>query len=117
MRNIFKNASFGKAYKTMDGRKAIYIGAKYSPCDDRIYLILEGDESVTQYYPDGKGKYTVRQDIISEWQEPIDEEKLDKLAYDSLGDDLDIMYGGYSPEDTYQYGYKAGYRKGKEEIL
>lgn len=75
-KNIFENAYFGKAYKTEDGRKAIYVKAKYSPCDDRIYLILEGDKFVTEYRPNGSGIYVVCQDIISEWQNSFDEDKM-----------------------------------------
>lgn len=76
MNNIFENAYFGKTYKTKDGRKAIYVNAKYSPCDDRIYLILEGDKSVTEYRPNGEGIYVVCQDIVSEWKKEINEEEL-----------------------------------------
>ena len=67
MNNMFKNAYFGKVYKTRDGRKAIYISQE-SVYPFRHALSLQLDN--------------YQADIVSEWQEEIDEEHLDDLAYD-----------------------------------
>lgn len=117
MINTFKNAYFGKAYKTRDGRKAIY--CKY----EMIYGVVPNSEhSITKHlllinnmqfvnvFEDGT---TVKEkeypnDIVSEWQEPIDEEKLNKIATESypyfFSDDI----------DTWEEAYCAGYRKALE---
>ena len=84
--NMFKNAYFGKAYKTRDGRKAIYISQE-SVYPFRHALSL-GGVSYAMYNDNGKYDMLVQldnyqADIVSEWQEEeIDEEHLDNLAYD-----------------------------------
>lgn len=76
------------------------------------------------YYPNGRlyflEKFETENDIISEWEEEINEEKLDKLAKSY---DIPIYGDGcaYSDEDWIEIQYwveeafKAGYRKAKEE--
>lgn len=119
MKNIFENAYFGKAYRTRDGRKALF------STDDEVgvYVYLEGYRMPIPYHYDGEPKETgipspnVR--IISEWQEPIDEEELDKLALEYVGDNHGYTYTDIddlpdhlvSEYDT----FKAGYRKAKEQ--
>lgn len=73
MSNIFENAYFGKMYKTRDGRKAIYI---QEDC-----CIVEGNIDAFSYFDDGHFSIPLKEcgiDIVSEWQEPINEEKLDE---------------------------------------
>lgn len=113
MENIFKNAFFGKAYKTRDVRKAIYIyyGTDViQPFIKRHHLIYEGLNSIqTSNY----------EEIVSEWQEEINEEELDKLAKSY---DIPVFGDGcaYSDEEWdeiqewVEEAYKAGYRKAKE---
>lgn len=85
MDNIFKNAYFGKPYKTRDGRKAIYIEFFENSAHIIVHrLISEG--------PYGKRYVNIMQngnvfpfredkdDIVSEWKESISEEELDELA-------------------------------------
>lgn len=88
MENMFENAYIGKAYRTRDGRKAIFYnhhdafareGAKY------VTMILEGEESIYRWRYNGTAHdYQEHLDIVSEWQEEIEisEEELDELAED-----------------------------------
>lgn len=76
MNNIFENAYFGKAYKTRSGKKAILLQPK------TYHVILE---DLTEYsvMKDGLAydDMTTSYDIVSEWQEEIDEEELDGIAW------------------------------------
>lgn len=119
MNNIFKNAYFGKAYRTKDGRKAIFI-EKDTEYNFPYLLIIEGDVGYRRY--DYTAKYVNDMhelDIISEWQE-INEEELDKLAgheypyeyYTSLHGEEEAEY-----KDDLREAFKAGYRKAMEEKL
>lgn len=92
MENIFKNAYFGKSYKTRDGRKAIYI----THADDRYDIALEGSCGTFSFllrggilisYANYDTIYERRcidtmidSDIISEWTEEDDKNKLENLA-------------------------------------
>lgn len=108
MENIFENAYFGKPYKTRSGRKAIYIyyGTDViAPFIERHHLIYEGLNSIEP------SNY---EEIVSEWQEEINEDELDKLAESKAfefenGEVTDISYRDF------MLGYKIGYRKAKEE--
>ena len=111
MNNIFENAYFGKAYKTRDGRKAIYY---HSRPDSTHELIVEGCSPVIIYWSNGETIHTISNkhlDIVSEWQEEINDEELDKFAK--------TKYGNFRTKDSIVYGYiegfKTGYRKAKEE--
>lgn len=82
MMNIFENAFFGKAYKTRDGRKALYW------CHDGIcHRLITSDNGPFQPWCDDNGLNIGRNrvkgnspfDIVSEWQEEIREEELDKI--------------------------------------
>ena len=71
---MFENAYFGKLYKTRDGRKAIYI---QEDC-----CIVEGNINTLSYFDDGHYNISLEEcdiDIVSEWQESIDKDKLDKI--------------------------------------
>lgn len=104
MENIFENAYFGKAYKTRDGRKAIYwrkldFGHRLI-CEELHCSIIAHDDGKIQTGQDNKV------DITSEWQEEIDEEDLDELAEESsprIGKSDNIYY--------YKEGFKDCYRK------
>lgn len=88
MNNIFENATFGKAYKTRDGRKAVYISE--STIDKGAVLIVYED-SISAYRIMKDGHYWATpniessNDIVSEWQEPISEKELDKLCVAKKG--------------------------------
>lgn len=83
MKNIFENAYFGKPYKTRDGRKAIYI--KDSQYDDGLVCVVYEDiASIHRVMKSGhywaNSNVETDDDIISEWQETINEEELDNYA-------------------------------------
>ena len=116
-KNIFENAYFGKPFKTRDGRKAIFVSR--NPYRNETYVLIEGNKSADLMQNDGhywatKGR-EYKDDIISEWQEPIDEEELDKMA-----DDYHKTCYHYHSDDIVltnriEKAFKAGYRKAKTE--
>ena len=71
MINIFENAYFGKAYKTRDGRKAIYnYCIKGKP--NEHYLIVDRNSSLLGGYDDNGiinvcGYCNPNLNIVSEW--------------------------------------------------
>lgn len=69
--NIFENAYFGKAYKTRDGRKAVYL-----KCSEEIHRLILEDSSIIWSKNDGKTYNGILEsscyDIVSEWQEELD---------------------------------------------
>lgn len=117
MNNIFKNAYFGKSYKTRDGRMAIYIGEDEKPSGYRFILMIEGNRPMPLYF-DMEGCYDCEEhpyDIVSEWKDVIDEDKLNKLA------EQDRCWYRYDNRDccntiddnVYIEAYKAGYKRAK----
>lgn len=108
MENIFKNAYFGKAYKTSNGNKALYSTA--SSFDKNVHWLLT-QGGMLRWYSDGTPYGETSIHIVSEWQEPIDEEKLDELAWKNAETmDIPCRY-----EETAIEAYKAGYRKAMEK--
>lgn len=107
MENIFENAYFGKLYKTRDGRKAIYT---IMSCDSH-WLAIQDTSFTCEYNNQGKLVSNIGNvmDIVSEWQEEIDEEELEKLA------DEESLWLADAPlqERRFKEGYKAGYHKAK----
>lgn len=80
--NIFKNAYFGKAYKTRSGEKALYSG---KTLDNTLHILFFNNGSYARYFDNGEyynikainniGDYKQKltpYDIISEW---ADEDK------------------------------------------
>lgn len=131
MDNIFKNAYFGKAYKTKDGRKAVCIDSKF----DSLFLhlgvlnrlgtfITYSVNTTTGFFSEGGREHSCELDIVSEWQEEINEEELHKLAteYDDT-----LPYVTYNAKNNGQEtelemipwgiaeAFKAGYRKAREK--
>lgn len=86
MNNIFENAFLRKAYKTRDGRKAVFYNHHNGFARERanyVTMILEGQESIYRWYYDGTAHDKQEHlDIVSEWKETISEEELDSLAND-----------------------------------
>lgn len=113
MNNIFKDAYFGKLYKTRDGRKAIYLGTFYNEKHFPHRIAVE--DAGTYGYPEN-GKYIKDReylDIVSEWEEEIDEEsiKLDARA--------NMPFYCYSESnkdcaDAFVEGALYGYHKAKK---
>ena len=113
MKNIFENAYFGKAYKTRSGQKAIYLFSS----GGGAYCVTEEFKNTIRYFGLDGIPYDFEfsryrgEDIVSEWQEPIDEVKLSELAWkytESL--DIPCRY-----EETAVESFKAGYKKAKQE--
>lgn len=93
-KNIFENACFGKVYKTRDGRKAIFLGVSKSHQSCYEFRI-EGYTTNSYFGFDGSYLVNHREshcDIVSEWQEPIDEVELDRLAEVKEKIIIEIMY-------------------------
>lgn len=126
MRNLFEGAYFGKAYKTKDNTRVIFVQQRYEN-DFSIYIpkCKYSIETIHRY--NSKGEFYLGNgehghaalDIISEWQEPIDEDKLEELAYEYIidsthQDDEEEIYISLKDKDVIK-GFKAGYRKAKEE--
>lgn len=113
MKNIFENAYFGKQYKTRDGRKAIYA---HIAKNDYHLLLIQDEVTSRIYEQDGRAHYVDRElDIVSEWQEPIDENELDKMAIDDILKVLNSdYYDGRISFKMVKEIYKAGYRKAME---
>lgn len=112
MNDIFKNAYFGKPYKTRDGRKAIFI-VDMGNYNFPYRLVIDGNDSFSNYNEYGRMYSTeLPNDIVSEWQEEINEEKLDKLANNEYPDDDDDDVSLYGIDRTDQReAFKTGYRK------
>lgn len=113
MNNIFKNACFGKAYKTRKGDKVIYL--RMFICNGYCHLVSNG---MLEYAVNDNGEVDSRlyeaSDVVSEWEgESINEEKLDNLAYD-CAKLADIKYVYF--QDCYN-SWIDGFKTGCKEIF
>lgn len=149
MEDIFKDAYFGKPYRTRDGKKAIYHGSEeHKSGDGRIwlyhYLMLEpeisdflGKNVVINLYEayindNGIGRFAnlkyckgsganAGYDIVSEWQEPIDEEKFTQER-EEYAENMMVIHckehhidcPNHIIKDALRRAYEAGYRKSRE---
>lgn len=113
--NIFENAYFGKAYKTRDGRKAVYI---QEDC-----CIVEGNMDTFSYFDDGHCSMFSEEcdiDIVSEWQEPINEEKLDEVL--NKAEELRKsaegrkLTGGWHWRKWAEWGYRKAYENTQKKM-
>ena len=68
-KNLFNNAFFGKAYKTRDGRNAIFLRTFVSNGYNYYVSTGELEYSVKEDGKVDKNLYPHAEDIISEWQE------------------------------------------------
>lgn len=124
MNNIFENAYFGKAYRTKDGRKAVYLSAYKCNSD------AEGEHVVHRLVTEHDGIFVVHNDgsyaqndiysdwnVVSEWQEPIDEVKLtDKSLAAAIECNLETGNSMTADQEYwYQQGYYDGYSKALED--
>lgn len=73
--NIFVNTYFGKPYKTRGGRKALYIGEISRDITDNPHKLILSEIEDIFVMDDGRLSYIKDDsyDIVSEWQESIDE--------------------------------------------
>lgn len=115
MKNIFENAYFGKPYKTRDGRKVLFLYYDYETNPHSYNCWVKGVGHINYNiigkpydYPNDS---CTELDIISEWQEEINEKELDKLAEEYV-EQIDFV------DSTVKYvckeDFKAGYRKAME---
>lgn len=121
MDNIFENAKFGDKFRTRDGRMAVYI-CEYPNDDTYRYIVhVKGYYKSELYCWLGKTNMHAEDrqyDIVGKWQEPINEEELDKLA-DEYAEEAPMSGGGYYGDTEYWTwddvvnAFKAGYRKAK----
>lgn len=65
-KDVFKNADFGKLYKTRCGRKAVFLNWQESDC----LLLIKRDFGFTQLQVSKNGKHYPNKiwDIVSEWE-------------------------------------------------
>lgn len=111
---MFENAYFGKPYKTRDEKMAIYWRHAY-----RHHLFTESgpiecdDDGFFSCCPDLSTIF----DIVGEWEEEVDEEKLDRVAENErLWYRYEHQDCSYTIDDNvFKDAFKAGYKKAKEE--
>ena len=65
-KDVFKNAEFGKPYKTREGRKAVFLKWQERDC----LLLIQRDFGFAQLQVSQKGKHYPNKiwDIVSEWE-------------------------------------------------
>ncbi len=122
MKSIFENARFGDKFRTRDGRMALY--HCYDERHNKHFLFFEGYSFQYGVCPDGKrGEGSeCNNDIVSEWEEEINEEELEKLA-DEYEDKVQSCFWWSSEADCVcdssevRIAFKAGYRKANNKCL
>lgn len=119
-KNVFEDAYFDKAYKTRDGRKAIFVINMGGHYGHPYRLVIENEDNFFNYDKYGRmAKIEMNSDIISEWHEEINEVELDRLAIKKaceFADTYQEKTGNYGHNEGtlavgYRYGYYDGYRK------
>jgi len=109
MENIFDGAKFGDKFVTKNEKIAIY---HKKTLYGKHYLMVEDLLEFVPYDEDGICLGDDEWDIVSKYQEPIDEEKLRDKAYKWIkfvkGDDLKVKLLALKCA-------MIGYRKAKEE--
>lgn len=102
MNNIFKNAYFGKEYRTRDGRKAIF----HRNANDKVwYLIKEDIHDRIPYNADGTCRGDNCHDIVAEWQEEVNEEELEELIIETIKEKDKISKQCEGLGQCYGYSY------------
>lgn len=123
--NIFENAYFGKAYKTMDGSKAIFHGIFGN--ENLVMLFVEGKRKHIKCTINGKSTYTDGvvgsnwADIVSEWQE-VNEDEL-RNETEEYAENMMIIHckehhidcPNHIIKDALRRAYEDGRRKEKED--
>ena len=69
-KNVFKNAEFGKLYKTRGGWKAVFLKEIDNGYIKGCLLLIERDFDFAQFEVSDKGKHYPNKmfDIVSEWE-------------------------------------------------
>ena len=70
-KDVFKNAEFGKLYKTREGRKAVFLKYMVIGCYTDCLLLIQRDFGFHTIKVSDKGKHYSDKDwdIVSEWEE------------------------------------------------
>ena len=70
-KDVFKNATFGKLYKTREGSKAVFLRKFTEGYIKGCLLLIERDFGFAQLEVSDKGKHYPNKifDIVSEWEE------------------------------------------------
>lgn len=104
MNNLFKNAHFGKPYRTRGDRKAIYQRSQ-----NGVHILFT-ETIKTACESDGRNtSHGHPYDIVSEWKADYDEVR--NKAIDSYINSPNI---GEDPLKWYTEGYFAGYKEHME---
>lgn len=109
-----ENAFFGKPFRTKDGKKALFLKWTMEIGPHNFY------EFAIKHNGDG---YDIKQlpdsEIISEWQEAVSNEELDRRAENSIPTNPINNDGRRAKwyRDSYKAGYKQGYRDGCQQTL
>jgi len=124
MENIFENAKFGDVFVTRDGRQATFVGL-FIDDEQKIWrkIVIANESEIRYYNNSGKsgllGKYDgdFPNDLVSRYQKPIDEMKLE---LDTILYMREYCKATEADETLFEYedmktAYKRGYRKAKEE--
>lgn len=127
-KNIFENAKFGDAFKTRDGRKAIFLGLRNA---ERRALMLYNISTTDWYIGDKKdvdictgmvySSLKTTSDIIGKWNEPISGKELEELAkklcpnWWAVSDRPNTLK--YQEALTWIKTFKIAYRKAEEKLL
>lgn len=113
-KNIFKNAYFGKSYKTRDGKKALYLRGNFK---HHLYLETGGIIDCNQDGTfEGVIGRTENLDIVSEWKEEISEKELDKLAEEMYPYEYSTSLNA-SEEADYINDLREAFQKGYSAAL
>lgn len=125
MENIFENAKFGDRFMTRDGRMAIFLAHNEYNSDTSFFITSDWDRNAIDRSPslltyDGHFSKKEDGDIVSEWDDPIDEEKLDKLLSEYCSTIPNEDYSHNKAERFFyingiKKGFKTGYRAAKNE--
>lgn len=123
VKQIIANAKFGDKFRTRNGRMAIFLSISES--GDSCNFIVSGEKnhwSLCIYKNDGgiiDNKFLIQNlDIVSIWEEPIDEKELDKLSkeYSNFYKVIEDDENGKLIIESIEMAYKEGYRKAMEEM-
>lgn len=127
MKNMFENAYFSKPYKTRDNKKAIFSNGCLPGEQATVHLLVPTiPPRLMRYAFDGTRRDTDDRslDIVSEWQEEIDEEELDKRAEKFCDKEYENPTDINKSQNGLELGYsnllncyKAGYREAKSEQI
>lgn len=77
MDNMFEHAYFCKPYKTRSGDKVFYFEKHIG---EYPHMLLFSPTEASYYDDSGKNEDSTEFDVVSEWQEEINEAELDRLA-------------------------------------